>query len=828
MNKVRRLFQPLLILSGIKLAARQEEPPDENWRVLIKKGPVLVETSLKELEDSYERKPEWQVIEKGKVLSIPLEELRMQNPPQPDCFGQLVFQERPGRENQIDSYSVAQTCSNMNASIQSKYDEEKEKAKAAGVSESEAEKRAFYEATQLPQFLAVTVWQDILAEIKLKSALEKMMATLKVPAIIIRSVDLKKMSALNDLGLKLPGDAEIDIVLAYVSGDVLHVVIFEVKRRQTYPWQTVSRPPTSKAAIKAEKQLKKDADIMMAVLAGVPADQVILHTLACYPDTSISELQTILCEDCLENGVIYEEVLKDLSFLQKKTQVPDKPEPATTNGKHHLLTFGTRCLAYQSILHVGNREMADQEHLVMERHKFNIQTVDGRMLQNEFVMASPQQQQVIASFTASSLERHLVLTGEAGTGKSLVALQVVNNIIQSLEIAAQQGASPLRSKGPVLVVSAQSLLKDSPLLKHLDVTTKNAVTKIFGEWSDILEEYTPLHGLSRVGDMGIVYLIAVLHKIYEGRPIVILLDEILIGEELNRLADLHKKIPLSVRLVLVVNPFSFSKVSTLPESFLRINLTTPYRSTIAITALARFIAKCEDRLDVPDKDCECDDTALNEDAEDAIQSYMGIQAYRAMGMRDDGTLNFGPDEFVVSGYEDEDYSEDKDDPEEEVDPEDSEAEIGSDVQGTKPMVFDVGEDEVKLREALQISHDLLLGASATLLYARGLPTSIEEVCRSHGKNEGGMWECYSVADFYGWEADRVVAVLGGNDVRGILELLSRAKTHMTLILVKGKGSEDEKWYEEWYTRYQNFFEQAAERDLLSWGVLQPAIATAGQ
>ena len=32
--------------------------PDENLMVLIKKGPVSVETSLKELEDNYASKPE--------------------------------------------------------------------------------------------------------------------------------------------------------------------------------------------------------------------------------------------------------------------------------------------------------------------------------------------------------------------------------------------------------------------------------------------------------------------------------------------------------------------------------------------------------------------------------------------------------------------------------------------------------------------------------------------------------------------------------------------------------------------------------------------------
>ena len=41
-----------------KLATRSKEVPDENCRVLIKKGPVSVETGLKELEDNYASRPE--------------------------------------------------------------------------------------------------------------------------------------------------------------------------------------------------------------------------------------------------------------------------------------------------------------------------------------------------------------------------------------------------------------------------------------------------------------------------------------------------------------------------------------------------------------------------------------------------------------------------------------------------------------------------------------------------------------------------------------------------------------------------------------------------
>ena len=51
----------------LKLATKSKETPDENCRVWIKKGPVSVETSLKEIEDSYESKPGWKVVEDGGI-----------------------------------------------------------------------------------------------------------------------------------------------------------------------------------------------------------------------------------------------------------------------------------------------------------------------------------------------------------------------------------------------------------------------------------------------------------------------------------------------------------------------------------------------------------------------------------------------------------------------------------------------------------------------------------------------------------------------------------------------------------------------------------------
>ena len=149
---------------------------------------MSVETSLKELEESYASKPEWKVIEEGGVLSIPVEEFRMINPPKPDRAGHFEFEEKKGKGagNQIENYPVGQTIKNMNEQILAKYNLEKEMAKSAGKSKAGVESAAQAMAKKLPEFTAVQKWLDNEAEIKLKNALRKMTSDLKIPTLIIR------------------------------------------------------------------------------------------------------------------------------------------------------------------------------------------------------------------------------------------------------------------------------------------------------------------------------------------------------------------------------------------------------------------------------------------------------------------------------------------------------------------------------------------------------------------------------------------------------------------------------------------------------------------
>ena len=110
------------IARGNKIIKAKKSPPsnhDEDKIVLIKMGPTSKETSLKELEENYSSRPEWKVIDNGGVLSIPVEEFRMINPPKPDRCGNIEFGKKKGKGagNLIESYPVSQTIANLNEQI---------------------------------------------------------------------------------------------------------------------------------------------------------------------------------------------------------------------------------------------------------------------------------------------------------------------------------------------------------------------------------------------------------------------------------------------------------------------------------------------------------------------------------------------------------------------------------------------------------------------------------------------------------------------------------------------------------------------------------------
>ena len=95
-----------------------------------------------------------------------------------------------------------------------------------------------------------------------------------------------------------------------------------------------------------------------------------------------------------------------------------------------------------------------------------------------------------------------------------------------------------------------------------------------------------------------------------------------------------------------------------------------------------------------------------------------------------------------------------------------------------------------------------LGDNVTILYDDNVPPSMKKMAKEQGKEARGPWESYQVRDFYGWEAERVVTVTGGEN---IMELITRAKTHLAVIFT---GSND------FYEKHKKYFQLAVDMGLV--------------
>ena len=104
----------------------------------------------------------------------------------------------------------------------------------------------------------------------------------------------------------------------------------------------------------------------------------------------------------MNTNVVCQEDVEDLTLLQKKTDVPSEPQPATVSSKQIFLTLSSRLLSHHSLLHVGYRELQDKEDLTTKRHNYNLHEIDGKLMMKEFVIASPEQMQALSRFNTTS------------------------------------------------------------------------------------------------------------------------------------------------------------------------------------------------------------------------------------------------------------------------------------------------------------------------------------------------------------------------------------------------------------------------------------------
>ena len=69
--------------------------------------------------------------------------------------------------------------------------------------------------------------------------------------------------------------------------------------------------------------------------------------------------------------------------------------------------------------------------------------------------------------------------------------------------------------------------------------------------------------------------------------------------------------------------------------------------------------------------------------------------------------------------------------------------------------------------------------ATTILYYDQIPRFIREIVKKQGKDMGGPWDCYGADEFFGSEADRVIAVIDGFYM---MEMITRARIRLAVIL----------------------------------------------
>ena len=129
-----------------------------------------------------------------------------------------------------------------------------------------------------------------------------------------------------------------------------------------------------------------------------------------------------------------------------------------------------------------------------------------------------------------------------------------------------------------------------------------------------------------------------------------------------------------------------------------------------------------------------------------------------------------------------------------------EGDFGSDVEGITPILFDVGNDERKMVEVLDYCRRELTD-KGTILFDLKVPPQIKKKVEEHLNRAGGSWDCHEARNFFGWEAENVVAVISGGYT---LEQITRARTRLFVVLVEGTG----------YAETKEYFKKAGDNGLV--------------
>ena len=582
---------------------------DKTKKIYIKRGGGQGgQIDLEDLRDEFKKTEEWKRVEKGGGLVVPNVELRMKRLPKPDTAGKRNFNKQASKKKftEIEKYSMDWTDNRLQTYIQEHYDQLKKDGK------SEIEART--EIHKMPEYLALKSWMDEKAEVTTKEAIEKGMNLAKRPYALFRSINkediasekhpprLGNFTALKELGLKLPeGESETDLMCATATGDVTGLTLLEVKRQDTPPWKPNGRAPEKSNACKAVDQLARGHEFFSSLLGDLPPDKVIFHVVSAFPDAPVQELEQVFCPSCLTQ-IIGKEDLQDWDQLKKKLSLPDPALAPTATGLDHLLTVCARLSGPHSLLHAGCRTIVQKKQVEDERMADNVAVVDEKIIQGQYVLASPSQKRDIAQFIQSG-KKHATLSGPPGSGKTVELIVLTKSLVRR---AKAQGEQVL-----LVVVTTAGPYPKAELNSHLDTETAGLGADIRLHFTDITSLMQGLKldpnqfktGETSAGGSPVFDTPAVLQaaahaavRDYPDYEVIFCVDEAVGGAAPQRCdwRGLEEdRLPDSVSLLIVFNPGYTYKPLLLPASaaYLHISGDLRYRSSLSIAALYDCVAK---------------------------------------------------------------------------------------------------------------------------------------------------------------------------------------------------------------------------------------------
>ena len=235
-------------------------------------------------------------------------------------------------------------------------------------------------------------------------------------------------------------------------------------------------------------------------------------------------------------NVVSKEDLKDLVLLRTKLKLA-LPGPPSDLSKEWLCSLGARLTGPHSILHLGYQTPREARYLEKSKMDLNIRVADEALQQGgQYLTLRDKQLGTVQRFTATSVERHLLVQGGPGGGKTVTAMALAIKLSEELvpeAVSVDNEEEDNRvlweeseDKTPIFFISAHQQKTTDPLLQHLMEMSEelSCTVRVLGWWHLLKELHVEDDSTNLPGV--VVSLAQAVGSRYSGRQVILFLDEL--------------------------------------------------------------------------------------------------------------------------------------------------------------------------------------------------------------------------------------------------------------------------------------------------------------